>query len=78
MPAAEATNVRMDWKQFQEIAPEIVTGMATISHSLKGAYETLKGHFTESEIGLLTVAISQINAWNRIAAPDSWRFLACL
>ncbi len=33
------------------------------------AYDSLKKHFTENEIALLTVAISQINAWNRVAAP---------
>lgn len=33
------------------------------------AFARLKQHFNEREIGFLTVAISQINAWNRIAAP---------
>jgi AhpD family alkylhydroperoxidase len=33
------------------------------------AHEALKVHFSEGEIGFLTVAISQINAWNRVAAP---------
>lgn len=31
------------------------------------AYETLKDHFTEKEIMDLTVAISTINVWNRLA-----------
>jgi len=148
MPTAEATNVRIDWKTFQEIAPEFAAGMAAITHVLKKstiepdlrelikirasqlngcafcvqyhlndarrldipaakldllaawreagifsarecaaldwtervtliaqqhiddeAYEALRSHFSESEIALLTVAVSQINAWNRIAAP---------
>jgi AhpD family alkylhydroperoxidase len=148
MPAAEATNARIDAKIFYEIAPEFATGMAAITHALKkssiepelrelikirasqlngcafcvqfhlndarklnipaakldllaawreagiysprecaaldwtervtliaqhpiddAAFEALKAHFSQSEIGLLTVAISQINAWNRIAAP---------
>lgn len=148
MPTAEATSSRIEWKSFQEIAPEFATSMAAITHALKKstiepelrelikirasqlngcafcvqfhlndarklnipaakldllaawrdagifsprecaaldwtervtliaqhhiddeAFEALKTHFTESEIGLLTVAISQINAWNRIAAP---------
>lgn len=148
MPTAEITNARIDWKAFQEIAPEFATGMAAITHALKKssiepelrelikirasqlngcafciqfhlndarkinvpaekldllaawrearifsprecaaldwtervtliaqhhiedrAFEALKAHFNEQEIGLLTVVVSQINAWNRIAAP---------
>lgn len=148
MPTLEATNARIDWKTFQEIAPEFATAMAAITHALKKssiepelrelikirasqlngcafcvqfhlnnarkinvpgakldllaawreagifsprecaaldwtervtlltqhhiddrAFESLKAHFNEREIGLLTVAVSQINAWNRIAAP---------
>ena len=38
-------------------------------HIDNAAYGALQEHFSEREIGLLTVAISQINAWNRIAAP---------
>ena len=33
------------------------------------AYATVSAQFDERERALLTVAISQINAWNRIAAP---------
>ena len=33
------------------------------------AYAAVSAHFNEREVALLTVAISQINAWNRIAAP---------
>jgi len=33
------------------------------------AYAALQEHFSEREIGLLTAAVSQINAWNRVAAP---------
>ena len=33
------------------------------------AYARVQEHFSEREVTLLTVAISQINAWNRIAAP---------
>jgi AhpD family alkylhydroperoxidase len=33
------------------------------------AYAALPGYFSEREIGFLTVAIAQINAWNRVAAP---------
>lgn len=148
MPTAEATNARIDWKDFQALAPEFATGMAAITHALKKssiepdlrelikirasqlngcafcvqfhlndarkinvpaakldllaawreagifsprecaaldwtervtllaqhhiddeAFEALKKHFNEQEIGMLTIAVSQINAWNRIAAP---------
>jgi AhpD family alkylhydroperoxidase len=148
MPAAEATHARIEWKAFQEIAPEFATSMAAITHALKKstiepdlrelikirasqlngcafcvqfhlndarklgipapkldlltawreagiysqreyaaldwtervtliaqqpiedkAYESLNDHFSKREIGMLTVAIGQINAWNRIAAP---------
>ena len=31
------------------------------------AFEALKAHFTDSEIGNITVAIGTINVWNRIA-----------
>lgn len=47
---------------------ERVTQLA--SHPIDDrAYAALEKHFSEREIGYLTVAISQINAWNRIAAP---------
>jgi AhpD family alkylhydroperoxidase len=32
-------------------------------------YASLAEHFSPREVAFLTVAISQINAWNRIAAP---------
>jgi AhpD family alkylhydroperoxidase len=32
-------------------------------------YERVKAHFADRDLAHLTVAISQINAWNRIAAP---------
>ncbi|HTB95871.1 MAG TPA: carboxymuconolactone decarboxylase family protein [Terracidiphilus sp.] len=148
MPVSEATTARIDWKEFQEAAPEFATAMAAITHALKkssiepelrelikirasqlngcafciqyhlndarklkipapkldllaawreaglfsprecaaldwtecvtllaqhpihdDAFDSLKEHFNPQEIALLTVAISQINAWNRIAAP---------
>jgi AhpD family alkylhydroperoxidase len=31
------------------------------------SFEALKGHFSEEEIGWLTLAIVQINSWNRMA-----------
>jgi AhpD family alkylhydroperoxidase len=33
------------------------------------AWDHLREHFSQTEAALLTAAISQINAWNRIAAP---------
>ena len=33
------------------------------------SYNAIRQHFNEREIGFLTVAVSQINAWNRVAAP---------
>jgi AhpD family alkylhydroperoxidase len=33
------------------------------------SFAALRAQFSDGEIGLLTVAVSQINAWNRIAAP---------
>jgi AhpD family alkylhydroperoxidase len=33
------------------------------------AFAQVKAHFSGEELAQLTVAISQINAWNRIAAP---------
>jgi len=47
---------------------ERVTLMAA-QHIEDEAFERVKARFTETELALLTVAISQINAWNRIAAP---------
>ena len=33
----------------------------------KESFDALKAHFSEEEIGWLTLAAVQINAWNRIA-----------
>jgi AhpD family alkylhydroperoxidase len=139
---------RLDWQEFQKIAPEFATAMAAITHALKKsgiepeirelvkirasqingcafciqfhlndarklgvpaekldllaawreagiysareaaalewtehvtliaqhpiedeAFARVKAEFPEGDLALLTVAISQINAWNRIAAP---------
>jgi AhpD family alkylhydroperoxidase len=38
-------------------------------HIDDASFSALQEHFSEREIGYLTVAISQINAWNRVAAP---------
>jgi AhpD family alkylhydroperoxidase len=47
---------------------EQVTLMAQ-HHIDDEAFARVKAHFAERELALLTVTISQINAWNRIAAP---------
>jgi len=146
--AAGTAAPRLDWQEFQKIAPEFATAMAAITHALKKsgvepeiremikirasqlngcafciqfhlndarklgiaaekldllsawreagiytereaaalewtervtllaqhhiddeAFARVKAHFTESQLAFLTIAISQINAWNRIAAP---------
>jgi AhpD family alkylhydroperoxidase len=36
-------------------------------HASKEAFEGLKAHFTDDEIGWLILAVVQINSWNRIA-----------
>jgi AhpD family alkylhydroperoxidase len=36
-------------------------------HAHKEAYDALKPHFSEEEIGWLTLAATMINTWNRIA-----------
>jgi AhpD family alkylhydroperoxidase len=148
MPTPEAVAPRLDYKAFQEAAPEFTTAMAGITHALKksgiepeiremvkirasqlngcafciqyhlndarklnipaekldllaawreagvfsereaaalewteqvtllaqrpigdDAFARVAAHFPGRDIALLTVAISQINAWNRIAAP---------
>lgn len=47
---------------------ERVTLMAQ-HHIDDESFDALKAQFNEREIGWLTVAVSQINAWNRVAAP---------
>jgi AhpD family alkylhydroperoxidase len=37
------------------------------SGASKESFEALKGHFSEQEIGWLTLAVVMINAWNRMA-----------
>ena len=37
------------------------------SGASKESFEALKGHFTDEDIGWLTLAATMINAWNRIA-----------
>jgi AhpD family alkylhydroperoxidase len=148
MAETATTNARIDYKTFQDIVPEMGTGMAAISHALRksgiepdliellkirvsqlngcafcvqyhlndarklsvpaakldllpawreagiysprevgaldwaervtllashpiddDAYARVSTHFSEREIAFLTMAIGQINFWNRVAAP---------
>jgi AhpD family alkylhydroperoxidase len=55
MPTSEATNPRMDYKAFQDIVPEMATGMAAISHALR------KSGIEPDLIEMLRVRISQLN-----------------
>jgi alkylhydroperoxidase family enzyme len=47
---------------------EQVTLLAS-RHIDDATYERIEATFPGDQMALLTVAISQINAWNRIAAP---------
>lgn len=47
---------------------ECVTLLAQ-NHIDDETYARVAAHFSEQDMALLTVAISQINAWNRVAAP---------
>jgi alkylhydroperoxidase family enzyme len=52
---------------------EEVTLIAESGASKEG-FEALKAHFSEEEIGWLTFAIDQINAWNRIAISSRMHY----
>ena len=50
----------------------------TDGHAPDAVYDRVKGHFSDREIADLTIAVAQINAWNRIAIsmrtePGSYR-----
>jgi AhpD family alkylhydroperoxidase len=55
MPTSEATNPRIDYKTFQDIVPEMATGMAAVSHALR------KSGIEPDLIEMLKVRISQLN-----------------
>jgi AhpD family alkylhydroperoxidase len=54
MPTA-TTNPRIDYKTFQDIVPEMATGMAAVSHALR------KSGVEPDLIEMLKVRISQLN-----------------
>lgn len=41
--------------------------LISVHHASSEAYEGLKTHFSEEEIGWLTLATAMINSWNRLA-----------
>jgi AhpD family alkylhydroperoxidase len=55
MPTIAATNTRIDWKAFQDIVPEMGTGMAAVSHALR------KSGIEPDLLEMLKVRISQLN-----------------
>jgi AhpD family alkylhydroperoxidase len=40
------------------------------THAPKESFDGLKEHFSEEEVGYLTLAATMINTWNRIAIPS--------
>lgn len=55
MPDTAATNARIDYQVFQQIIPEMGTGMAAISHALR------KSGLEPQLVELLKIRISQLN-----------------
>jgi AhpD family alkylhydroperoxidase len=51
----EVTNARLDWKAFQELVPEVATGMAAVTHALK------KSGVEPDLLEMIKVRVSQIN-----------------
>jgi len=54
MPTA-TTNARIDWKAYQDIVPEMGTGMAAVSHALR------KSGVEPDLLEMIKVRISQLN-----------------
>ena len=55
MPSTAITNARIDYKAFQDIVPEMGTGMAAISHALR------KSGIEPDLIEILKIRVSQLN-----------------
>jgi len=56
MPTTEvATNTRIDWKTFQDIVPEMATGMAAVSHALR------KSGLESDLLEMIKIRVSQLN-----------------
>lgn len=56
---SDKERVALDW--LEEIT------LIADSHASKEAFDGLKVHFSEEEVGWLTLAATMINTWNRIA-----------
>jgi AhpD family alkylhydroperoxidase len=55
MLATETTAPRLDWKAFQEIVPEVSTGMAAVTHALK------KSGLDPELLEMIKIRVSQSN-----------------
>jgi alkylhydroperoxidase family enzyme len=44
------------------------------THAPRESFDGLKAHFSEEEIGYLTLAATMINAWNRIAISSRMQY----
>ncbi|MFZ0746905.1 MAG: carboxymuconolactone decarboxylase family protein [Terracidiphilus sp.] len=55
MRTLEKTGARLDWKAFQEIVPEVATGMAAVTHALR------KSGIEPGLIEMIKVRVSQLN-----------------
>ena len=55
MTTTSSTGARIDWKAFQEIVPEMATGMVAISHALR------KSGVEPELLEMVKVRISQLN-----------------
>ncbi|HUX27354.1 MAG TPA: carboxymuconolactone decarboxylase family protein [Terracidiphilus sp.] len=55
MATTETTGPRLDWKAFQEIVPEVATGMAAVTHALR------KSGLEAELIEMVKVRVSQLN-----------------
>ncbi|MGA7245029.1 MAG: carboxymuconolactone decarboxylase family protein [Terracidiphilus sp.] len=55
MPGTSTTNPRLEYKTFQDIVPEMGTGMAAISHALR------KSGIEPDLLEMLKIRISQLN-----------------
>lgn len=56
MPTTESTTTaRIDWKTFQDIVPEMGTGMAAVSHALR------KSGIEPELLEMIKVRVSQLN-----------------
>ncbi len=55
MAVEEKSAPRMDWKTFQEIVPEMATGMAAVTHAIR------KSGIETDLIEMVKVRVSQIN-----------------